>query len=99
AALRADPRNSRVLARALGLEAAVDPAASFLDRIENADLPEQSWAGDMNRLLWAGTWGYTIDQMLSPAFHDAPLDDWASHFAGFVRARGPIPALRAGRQP
>ena len=60
---------------------------------------EQAEARHMNRALWPATMGYFLTQMMG-----APLtpDDCAwgrAHFIDHVRAAGPLPALRIGRQP
>ena len=59
----------------------------------------------MNTALWQATWGYFLLQMLGVgATSESPLTDddiaWArSHFIDYVRASGPLPALRIGKQP
>ena len=59
----------------------------------------------MNTALWQATWGYFLFQMLgADATSERPLKDediaWArSHFIDYVRAGGPLPALRIGKQP
>src|SRR6185312_11948532 len=55
----------------------------------------------MNTALWSGTWGYYFSQLMADAFQN--VDDTVSrvrrHFIDYVRARGPLPALRIGPQP
>ena len=59
----------------------------------------------MNAALWQATWGYFLVQMLGDKDKgESPLTDediaWArNHFINFVRASGPLPALRVGKQP
>ena len=59
----------------------------------------------MNRALWQATWGYFLLQMLGVGRSDeSPLTGgdiaWArSHFIDYVRANGPLPAIRIGKQP
>ena len=59
----------------------------------------------MNTALWQTTWGYFLLQMLGVgAANENPLTDdditWArGHFIDYVRATGPLPALRIGKQP
>ena len=59
----------------------------------------------MNTALWPATWGYFLLQMLGVGgTGESPLTDddiaWVrSHFINFVRASGPLPALRVGKQP
>jgi len=66
----------------------------------------------MNRALWPSTWGYYLEQMMGlgdfngaqpGAFPEAEIDanvEYARrHFVDHVRAGGPLPTLRAGKQP
>ncbi|MEP7309262.1 MAG: LamG domain-containing protein [Acidobacteriota bacterium] len=59
----------------------------------------------MNTLLWRATWGYFLGHMMAAVDTHAPLlgaDTLAwirAHFINFVRADGPLPAVRVGRQP
>lgn len=90
------------LAWALGL----DPAA--LQRVEGAERRDGAQSIAMQRALWAGTFGYYGMQLLSPLFEDAADDLHAGErllltarffYTQFVQGRGPLPALRIGRQP
>ena len=66
---------------------------------------EQLDARHMNTALWQATWGYFLLQMLGVGeTSESPLTDddiaWArSHFIDYVRASGPLPAMRIGKQP
>ena len=59
----------------------------------------------MNTSLWQATWGYFLLQMLGVGqAGESPLTDddiaWARrHFIDYVRANGPLPSLRIGKQP
>jgi hypothetical protein len=96
-----DGSNADVLNRALGLP----PADPTLVHLANASAQEQVDARHMNRALWPATMGYFLLQMMGVKNESAtPLsvDDlrWArQHFIDYVRASGPLPALRVGRQP
>ena len=94
------------LSKALGLP------PELLARTGNADAREQREARDMNRALWPSTWGYYLEQMIGlgdfngqqpGAFPEAEIDanlEYArTHFVDHVRAGGPLPTLRAGKQP
>ena len=67
---------------------------------------EQSRAAAFNTALWTTTWGDAIEH-LTPAGRangdkrlDSPsLDAVRDHWVDNVRGRGPLPALRLGRQP
>ena len=94
-----------------GANAAVTAAALGLDPDLLATLPngrdgEQARAAAFNTALWTTTWGDAIehltpggrangDQRLDNPSLDAVRDHWIDH----VRGRGPLPALRLGRQP
>src|SRR5262249_61382434 len=71
----------------------------------NAAAQEQGDWGHMNGARWPATMGYFLLQMMGVRNESAtPLgvDDlrWArQHFIDYVRASGPLPALRVGRQP
>jgi hypothetical protein len=103
-----DGSNGDELCKALG----VPP--DLFSRTANADAREQTGARDMNRALWSSTWGYYLEQMmalgLNPASGQSPgvfpvadidanLDYARAHFVNHVRASGPLPAIRAGKQP
>lgn len=92
--------NAHVLAQALGLDApGLAALAGGLDA-------EQDRAAAFNAALWTTTWGDAIEH-LTPAGRangDARLDGPAldavrRHWIDHVRGRGPLPAIRLGRQP
>ena len=96
-----DGSNADLLTQAFGLVKA-DPVFANLP---NATASELLDARQMNTALWQATWGYFLLQMLGadPAI-ERPLKDedisWArNHFVDYVRAGGPLPALRIGKQP
>ena len=68
-----------------------------------ADGREQLAQRRLNRALWPATWGYYLEQMLYGVFPDADADAsvrWGrDHFVDHVRATGPLPSLRIGKQP
>ena len=96
-----DASNADIVTTALGLQS----SASTLAHLANADAQEQLNARHMNRALWPATMGYFLLQMMGVKNESAtPLsvDDlkWVrQHFIEYVRAFGPLPALRVGRQP
>ena len=59
----------------------------------------------MNTLLWRATWGYFLKHMMAAVDSHAPLLNadtiaWIrAHFINHVRADGPLPTVRVGRQP
>jgi hypothetical protein len=96
-----DGSNADVLTTAFGLANADQVFAS----LPNATAKEQLDARHMNTALWQATWGYFLLQMLGVGeTSESPLTDddiaWArGHFIDYVRASGPLPALRIGKQP
>ncbi|HEX5085385.1 MAG TPA: hypothetical protein VFY40_25390, partial [Blastocatellia bacterium] len=96
-----DGSNADALTTALGL-ANTDRVFANLT---NARSKDQFDAQHMNTALWQATWGYFLLQMLGVGGNgENPLNDddiaWArSHFIKYVRASGPLPALRIGKQP
>ena len=80
-------------------------AGQVFANLPNATAKEQLDGRQMNTALWQATWGYFLLQMLGVgATSESPLTDddiaWArSHFIDYVRASGPLPALRIGKQP
>jgi hypothetical protein len=55
----------------------------------------------MNTVLWPATLGYYLGQLVTGAVPDpaSTLSAARAHFIAWVRARGPWPTLRIGRQP
>lgn len=78
-------------AEALGIDTA--PLA-FLENAGTRDVAE---AKAMNRALWPATLGYFLDELLE--LEDAAIHDLREFFLEHVQARGPLPAIRVGRQP
>ena len=99
--LPGDRSNADVLTTAFGLA----NAGPVFANLPNATAKEQLDARHMNTALWQATWGYFLLQMIGVReTSESPLTDddiaWArSHFIDYVRASGPLPALRIGRQP
>ncbi|MGH9753787.1 MAG: hypothetical protein ACREA2_13490 [Blastocatellia bacterium] len=96
-----DESNADALTTAFGLTNTDQVFAN----LTNATAKEQLDARDMNTALWQATWGYFLSQMLDAGENVAgpPNDDdiaWArGHFLDYVRASGPLPAVRIGKQP
>ena len=84
-----------ILARALGL-----PAGTF-ESLPHADLTDQADAALMQHVLWPATWGYYLREGFSAVLRErgVDLDLWRTFFTRYVRAGGPLPPLRIGRQP
>jgi hypothetical protein len=86
-------QNGGRLARALGLPASVFGDAAFARADADGD------AAAMNAALWPATWGYFLEQMMNPLVGDDAIAGGRRLFVEHVRARGPLPTLRVGRQP
>ena len=91
--------NASVTASALAVD------AGLLATLPHAADHEQIRAAALNRLLWSTTWGEAIEH-LTPAgrasedrLDSVQLDEARDHWIAHVRGRGPLPAMRLGRQP
>ena len=92
--------NADVLARAFGFDATVTHAT--LRTLYDASLIEQIDAQQMAAALWPATWGYYLMNLIGLEGTGLTLEAiaWArEHFIANVRAFGPLPTLRVGRQP
>jgi hypothetical protein len=88
-----DGSDGQIAAKAMGINPAI------FNHVRWADGMEQSDARRMNTALWRATWGYFLEQMMADTFSDEAIGQGRRHFIDNVRARGPLPALRIGRQP
>ncbi len=95
---KGDGSDGDVAARALGL-APKHGEPLVLARVPHADGQDQQGAEEINTALWPATWGYFLRQMVTDAFLDGDFEQWRDFFIRYVRARGPLPAIRAGNQP
>ena len=61
---------------------------------------EQWRARQMAKLLFPGTLGYMVEQVLQPKiFNSTQYTQIHDYFIGYVRGRGPCPAFRVGQVP
>ncbi|WP_405860952.1 hypothetical protein OG361_37765 [Streptomyces sp. NBC_00090] len=78
------------------------PVAALTD-VPGADEPEQADARALQMALWSATGDFYLDELLEKDRGGAelPVDrSWLRrHYFENVRARGPLPVLRLGRQP
>lgn len=81
------------LAECIGID------ADLLKKVPNAGGKDQLEAIAMNTALFPATMGYFMEEMMDPLFTDKDIDSTKMFFANFVSGRGPIPAIRIGRQP
>jgi len=68
-------------------------------RIPHASGTDQSEARAMQIALWPGTLGYMMKSLLTPVFSPEDVEWTRGFFTRYVSGRGPLPALRVGRQP
>jgi hypothetical protein len=80
-------------ADALGID------TQILKLVSNANGKDQLEAHAMNTALFPATLGYFMDEMMKPLFSDRDIESTQTFFASFVSGRGPIPAIRIGKQP
>ena len=88
-----DGSDGSLFARALGIP------ADTLRGVGNSGTTEQVAAGQMNALVWPSAFGYWFDSLVQPGPQDGEIADVRRHAIQMVRARGPLPPLRVGRQP
>lgn len=85
--------DGRALAALLGLDPAKLATIPFYHRTDGAD------ARAMNMALFPATLGYFLESMLHPIFDEATVEATRDFFTKHVVARGPLPAIRVGKQP
>jgi len=81
----------------LGLLLGIDP--TLFQTIHGAGGSDQLQARAMQRALWPATMGYWMDKLLTPVFDDTAVTNTRTFFTEYVSGRGPLPAIRIGRQP
>jgi len=85
--------NAHRLACALGIDAEV------LRYTAGAGNIGDSFAHEVNTIIWPATGDYYFRHLLPNALDDQQLAYLASHQREFVRGGGPLPSIRIGRQP
>lgn len=81
------------LAQCLGI------APEILNAVPNANAVDQIEAQAMNMALFPSTLGYFMEEMMDPLFSNHDIEATQFFFANYVSGRGPLPAIRIGRQP
>ncbi|HNF71351.1 MAG TPA: hypothetical protein PLP34_02990, partial [Chitinophagaceae bacterium] len=81
------------LAEALGID------SDLVRTMPNAHHFDQLESFAMNSALFPATLGYFMEEMMDPMFSDATIRQCKTFFTHFVSGRGPVPAIRIGRQP
>ncbi|MCU0433587.1 MAG: hypothetical protein MUC87_09060 [Bacteroidia bacterium] len=72
---------------------------STLQYVSGSGNTDTAEALTMNRALYAGTIGYYLNSMLNEVMSDAQEAKVREMFCNHVTGRGPMPALRVGKQP
>ncbi|HMJ46128.1 MAG TPA: hypothetical protein VK498_02300 [Ferruginibacter sp.] len=72
---------------------------SILKIASNGNGRDQLEANAMNTALFPATLGYFMEEMMDPLFSEKDIDATKAFFLNFVSGRGPIPAIRIGKQP
>jgi hypothetical protein len=85
-----------VVSAALGFRGAL---TATLANLPHATVVEPLDARHMNRALWPATWGYFLEEMAGSPLGPADVAWVRNHFIEYVRASGPLPAMRVGKQP
>lgn len=72
--------------------------ALFKNKV-NAAGKDQLEAYAMNTALFPATMGYFMEEMMDPIFNDRTIESTRFFVSRFVSGRGPIPAIKIGKQP
>ncbi|MEU0649217.1 hypothetical protein [Streptomyces umbrinus] len=75
----------------------LDPGV--LAGMPNADGTDQRDARAANTALWPATWGYFLQTAMRPLLDPAAVEATRDFFLRYVSGRGPLPAVKIGRQP
>lgn len=65
----------------------------------NAGGNDQKEAYAMNTALFPATMGYFMEEMMDPLFSERSIEQTRFFASRFVSGRGPVPAIKIGRQP
>lgn len=71
----------------------------ILQGLPNANGKDQLESIAMNTALFPATMGYFMEEMMDPLFTDNDIENTRNFFSNYVSGRGPIPAIKIGRQP
>jgi len=86
-------KDGQWLADALGID------YSILQHVENADKSQISNAISMNRVLWSGTVGNYMKEMMNFLFTEDNAAKTKDYFTDYVIGRGALPSIRVAEQP
>lgn len=86
-------KDGQWLAEYLGID------QDLFKKIPNGGGSDQGEARAMNMALWPATMGYFMDEMMDPLFTEKDIASTRFFFSYFMSGRGPVPAIRVGKQP
>ena len=92
-AARAAATDAARLASALGA------GAEHFGRALGAGAVSEPDARAMLAVLWPGTLGYYLSELLGGSTAEDEAEQLRAHAVGWVRSRGPLPTFRVGSQP
>ncbi|RJQ81201.1 hypothetical protein D5S17_05510 [Pseudonocardiaceae bacterium YIM PH 21723] len=88
-----DKKDGQWFAELLG----IDPAT--LKGVPNAEIFDRRDARAAHTALWPATWGNYLQSLLGGVLTDAQIAQTRKFFLENVSGRGPLPAVKIGRQP
>jgi competence ComEA-like helix-hairpin-helix protein len=94
-----DTLTSRHNAERLGVALGLGSKPDVFKHLFSADDRSEDYAAAMNAALWPVLGQYFLQYMIPGTVDTEQLSAAGDHFSRFVRASGPLPILRIGRQP
>jgi len=74
-------------------------APAVMTGVPNAEGTDRRDARAAHTALWPATWGYYLPALLNGVLTPAQVEETRQFFLANVSGRGPLPAVRIGRQP
>ncbi|MGA2420528.1 MAG: hypothetical protein ABSG69_10615, partial [Candidatus Acidiferrum sp.] len=96
---REEPLTSDPNCDGVTLATLVGVAAKTFDHVRYSDETDSLDSTDMLRVLWPGTLGYFLSQMMASVFSADAIEQSRQYVLANAFPRGPIPALRTGKTP
>ena len=81
------------------LAASLNVNADILQGLPNANGRDQLESIAMNTALFPATMGYFMEEMMDPLFSERDIEATRELFVNNISGRGPIPAIKIGKQP
>ncbi len=86
-------KDGQWLAEYLGID------KNFFKKVVNGASADQGEARAMNMAMLPATIVYYMEEMMTSAFSEEDIENTRLFFYNYVSGRGPIPAIRIGKQP